>query len=116
MDDIRYVGGKSGYHDAQAFSVQGSAPGRAKEEKPWRGDFSAELTPLSDLSAGWTLYVDDSLNKTACGAGVVLEGPGDLLLEQALKSGFKATNNQAEYETLLARLNLAYDMSAREVT
>jgi len=37
-------------------------------------DFSAELTPLPTLSGGWTLYVDDSLNKTACGAGVVLEG------------------------------------------
>jgi len=53
---------------------------------------------------------------TACGAGVVLEGPGDLLLEQALQFGFWATNNQAEYEALLAGLNLAYDMGAREVT
>ncbi|XP_068484963.1 uncharacterized protein [Phaseolus vulgaris] len=79
-------------------------------------DFSAELTPLPTLSAGWTLYVDGSSNKTACGAGVVLEGPGDLLLEQALQFGFRATNNQAEYEALLAGLNLAYDMGAREVT
>jgi len=48
-------------------------------------------------------------------AGVVLEGLGDLLLEQALKFRFKATNNQAEYEALLAGLNLAYDMGACEV-
>jgi len=34
-------------------------------------DFSTELTPLPTLSAGWTLYVDGSSNKTACGAGVV---------------------------------------------
>ena len=78
-------------------------------------DFSAELTPLPTLSAEWTLYVDDSSNKTACGAGVVHEGPGDLLLEQALQFGFKATNNQAEYEALLAGLNLAYDMGEHEV-
>jgi len=64
---------------------------------------------------GWTLYVDSSSNKTACGAVVVLEGSGDLLLEQALQFGFKATNNQAEYEALLVGLNLAYDMGAREV-
>jgi len=62
-----------------------------------------------------TLYVDDSSNKTTCGAGVVLEGPGDLLLEQVLQFGFKATNNQAEYEALLVGLNLTYDMGAREV-
>jgi len=51
-----------------------------------------------------------------CGAGVVLEVPGDLLLEQDLQFGFKATNNQAEYEALLAGLNLVYDMGACEVT
>ena len=77
-------------------------------------DFSAELTPLPTLSGGWTLY--GSSNKTGCGVGVVLEGPGDLFLEQAFQFGFRATNNQAEYEALLARLNLAYDMGAREVT
>ena len=60
--------------------------------------------------------MDGSSNKTACGAGVVLEGPGDLFLEQALQFGFQATNNQAKYEALLAGLNLAYDMAACEVT
>jgi len=56
-------------------------------------DFSTELTPLPTLSGGWTLYVDSSSNKTACGAGVVLEGLGDLFLEQALQFEFRATNN-----------------------
>ncbi|XP_068503606.1 uncharacterized protein [Phaseolus vulgaris] len=69
---------------------------------------------LRDFSAGWTLYVDDSSNKTTCGAEVVLEGPGDLLLEQALQFGFKTTNNQVEYKALLVGLNLVYDMGARE--
>jgi len=78
-------------------------------------DFSAELTPLPNLSTEWTLYVDDSSNRIGCGARVVLEGLDDLLLEQALQFGFKATNNQAEYEALLAGLNLAYDMGARKL-
>jgi len=47
-------------------------------------DFSAELSPHLETSAKWVLYVDGSYNKTACGSGVVLEGPGDLLIEQAL--------------------------------
>nr|KYP31592.1 hypothetical protein KK1_048002 [Cajanus cajan] len=33
-------------------------------------------------------------------------------LEQSLKFGFKVTNNQAEYEALLARLRLAHDLGA----
>jgi len=41
---------------------------------------------------------------------VVLVGLGDLQLEQTLKFKFKATNNQARYEVILAALNLAYDM------
>ena len=79
-------------------------------------DFAAELPKNSETSAKWVLYVDGSSNKTACGAGVVLEGPGDLLIEQALEFSFKATNNQAEYEAILAGLNLANNLGAREVT
>jgi len=47
-------------------------------------DFAAELPKNSETSAKWVLYVDGSSSKTACGAGVVLEGLGDLLIEQAL--------------------------------
>ena len=79
-------------------------------------DFATELPKNSETSAKWVLYVDGSSSKTACGAGVVLEGPEDLLVEQALQFSFKATNNQAEYETILAGLNLANDLGAREVT
>jgi len=77
---------------------------------------SAKLTSQQDLLAGWTVYADGSSNKAACGAGVVLEGSGDLLLEQALKLRFKDTNNQVEYEAILVGLHLAYDMVAHEVT
>jgi len=47
-------------------------------------DFSTELAPQSDVLTEWTMYVDGSSNKTTCGAEVVLEGPGDLLVEQVL--------------------------------
>jgi len=79
-------------------------------------DFSIELTPQQDLSTKWTIYADGSSNKATYGVEVVLEGAGDLFLEQTLKFGFKATNNQAEYEVVLAGLNLPYNMGAREVT
>lgn len=47
-------------------------------------DFSTELTPQQDVSTEWTLYVDGSSNKTVCDVGVILEGPGDLLIEKTL--------------------------------
>jgi len=43
-------------------------------------DFSAKLTPQQDLSTGRMVYADGSSNKVTCGAEVVLEGLGDLLL------------------------------------
>jgi len=46
---------------------------------------------------------------------MVLEGPGNFHLEMALKFEFKTSNNQAEYEALIAGLVLAKDMGAQNV-
>ena len=46
-------------------------------------------------------------------AGIILEGPGNVTLEQALKLNFKASNNQAENDALIASLKLARDIGSR---
>lgn len=53
-----------------------------------------------DSTSGWA----------SRGAGVVLEGSGGFLLEQSLIFKFKASNNQAKYEALIAGLQLAQNM------
>nr|KYP39411.1 Transposon Ty3-I Gag-Pol polyprotein [Cajanus cajan] len=56
-----------------------------------------------------------SLQKKAIyrsGARIVLEGPGGILLEQSLRFEFRASNNQAEYEVLLAGMTLAKEIGA----
>ncbi|XP_077215930.1 uncharacterized protein LOC143850585 [Tasmannia lanceolata] len=60
----------------------------------------------------WTLHVDGSAGKTGRGAGVVLHGPEGFTLEYPLRLNFKASNNEAEYEALLAGLSLAAELSA----
>jgi len=45
----------------------------------------------------------------------MLEGPGNILLEQALKFDFKTSNNQVEYEDIIAGLNLVLDMEAKQL-
>nr|KYP72976.1 Transposon Ty3-I Gag-Pol polyprotein [Cajanus cajan] len=50
------------------------------------------------------------------GAGIVLEGPGGILLEQSLRFEFQASNNQAEYEALLAGMALAKEMGATSLS
>ncbi|XP_027916049.1 uncharacterized protein LOC114175492 [Vigna unguiculata] len=67
-------------------------------------DFLAELTlptpsdpdkvPTSSAPPEWILSVDGASNQKGSGAGVVLEGPGGVLIEQSLRFSFKASNNQ----------------------
>ena len=61
------------------------------------------------------LSVDGSSNQQGSGAGVILEGPNGLLIEQAVRFAFKANNYQVEYETLIAGMLLAKEMGARSL-
>jgi len=46
---------------------------------------------------------------------VVLEGPNNTLIEQAIKFEFKASNNQVEYEVIIIGLNLAIDLEMKNL-
>jgi len=87
------------------FHIQYQLRGAIKSQA--LDDFAAEFSPLpnEENKSPWILHVDGSSNNKLCNAGVVLEGPGNLLIEQALKFDFKSSNNQAEYETIIAGLN-----------
>ena len=49
------------------------------------------------------------------GAGIVLQSPESFVIEQALTFGFKASNNDVEYEALIAGLNSAKILEARQL-
>ncbi|RDX93464.1 Retrovirus-related Pol polyprotein from transposon 17.6, partial [Mucuna pruriens] len=82
-------------------------------------DFVNKLAPedRSSVEEGeWYLSVDGSTNQIGSGDGVILEGPGGVLVEQSLHFDFRASNNQAEYEALLAGMRLARDLEAKTLT
>ncbi|KAK2999168.1 hypothetical protein RJ639_022612 [Escallonia herrerae] len=56
----------------------------------------------------WNLYVDGSLALGSSGAGLILISPEGFTIEYALRFGFQASNNAAEYEALLAGIRLAH--------
>jgi len=72
-----------------------------------------QQTPTKDQ---WTLYVDGSSNPKGAGVGIVLEGPNDILIEKSLNFSFKTSNNQAEYEAILAGLSLAREVGVKTLT
>jgi len=83
-------------------------------------DFVAELSPGGDpqgveLGSQWMLSVDGSSNQQGSGAGIILEGPNGVMIEQALCFAFKASNSQAEYEALIAGMLLAKEMGAQSL-
>ncbi|KAK0605695.1 hypothetical protein LWI29_029722 [Acer saccharum] len=63
----------------------------------------------------WQLRVDGSSNTHGSGARVVVSTPEGDSFECALRFAFKATNNQAEYEALIAGLKVCTVLGADEV-
>ena len=76
-------------------------------------DFIMEFTPAepteaTQLTPGlpiWRLFVD-AANAQGSGAGLILTSPYEIDVEYALRFGFQASNNEVEYEAVIARLNL----------
>ncbi|XP_059658508.1 uncharacterized protein LOC132304809 [Cornus florida] len=61
----------------------------------------------------WELRVDGSSNQVSAGVGVVMSTPKGTKLQQSICLKFPATNNEAEYEALLAGLRLASSLQVR---
>jgi len=76
---------------------------------------SSAATHQEEADFRWVLSVEGSSNQQGTGADVILEGPNGLLIEQALRFAFKASNNQAEYEALIAGILLAKEMGAKSL-
>ena len=62
---------------------------------------------------GGPFYVDDASNVKGSRARIIHEGPDNITLEQALKLNFRASNNQANHEALIAGLKLARKVEAK---
>nr|XP_029153190.1 disease resistance protein RPP2B-like [Arachis hypogaea] len=68
-----------------------------------------------EASTTWKLYVDGFSNKIGSGAGIILVNQEKTQIEVSLKFEFPASNNQAEYEALIAGLKLAEEVGATKV-
>ena len=60
----------------------------------------------------WRFSVDGAANAQGSGAGLILTSSEGIDVEYALKFGFLASNYEAEYEAVIAGLNLAHSMEA----
>ncbi|GJU53690.1 reverse transcriptase domain-containing protein [Tanacetum coccineum] len=63
----------------------------------------------------WTLFTDGSSCVDGSGAGLILTSPEGTEFTYALRFQFTASNNEAEYEALIAGLRIAAQMGVRNV-
>ena len=63
----------------------------------------------------WRVFVDGASSAMGANAGIVIITPEGIRLEHSFRLGFKASNNEAEYEALIARLKTVLDLGAWNV-
>ena len=80
-------------------------------------DFVANFSPKNNTEMvchvenhSWRVFVDGASSAMGAGAGVIIITPKGIRLEHSFRLGFKASNNEAEYEALIARLKTALDL------
>ena len=79
---------------------------------------SAELAKATQATSDfpiWRLSVNGAANAQGSGAGLILTSPEGIDIEYALRFGFRAFNNEAEYEVVKVGLNLAHSMEVDQL-
>ncbi|GAA0138493.1 hypothetical protein LIER_00231 [Lithospermum erythrorhizon] len=73
----------------------------SKDEFTWDEEYAQTFEELKDYLS----------NPKGSDAGILIQGPEGLQLEYALRFSFKTTNNEAEYEAMVAGLLLAQSLN-----
>ncbi|GJW62129.1 reverse transcriptase domain-containing protein [Tanacetum coccineum] len=73
------------------------------------------ITPERDNTEEWTLFTYGASSSKGSGAGLVLIGPSGVEHTYALHLTFESTNNEVEYESLLAGLRIARGMGIQKL-
>ena len=77
-------------------------------------DFLAEVPQPETSSASsdwWILSVDGASRQTRAVISLQLKSPGGDKIEQAIRLGFNASNNESKYEAILAGIELVATLS-----
>ena len=63
----------------------------------------------------WKVFVDGASSAMGAGAEIVIATLEGIQLENSFRLGFRASNNEAKYEALLAGMRTVLSMGARDV-
>ena len=77
--------------------------------------FTNEEDKGADNGLQWSIHIDRSSNRQVGGVGVMFLSPEGNQIECMVRLNFPTTNNEAEYETLVAELDLTKAAGATSV-
>ena len=63
----------------------------------------------------WKVFLDGASSAMEASARIVIATPEGIRLEHSFRLGFRASNNEAEYEALLAELKTVLGMGTRDI-
>ncbi|KAJ0951779.1 putative nucleotidyltransferase, Ribonuclease H [Helianthus annuus] len=72
-----------------------------------------EVQQLEETKDPWILYTDGSSNVKGTGLGILLKSPQGDIIPHSVACEFQTTNNEAEYEALIAGLQIPKHMRIR---
>ena len=81
-------------------------------------DFIIKFTTLEDANCQedlWTINTGGSSTQQGGGAGIVITSPENDVLEYGVQLKFSITNNEVEYEALLADLRIVRALGAEKI-
>lgn len=76
---------------------------------------SIDLLDLEANKEVWELHTNDVARKEGFGARLILKNPGGDEIMYALRFDLYVSNNEAEYEALLAGLHLSLEVRAKHL-
>ena len=87
------------------------------EELPLVGNMDEKLvgTISQYRLPTWEVYIDGASNQKGSGVGLVLMSSEKVVIEKFLRLNFSATNNEAEYETLLVEMAMVQRMGGKSI-
>nr|GFA29815.1 reverse transcriptase domain-containing protein [Tanacetum cinerariifolium] len=109
---------KLGEHDIQyrpRTSVQGQILADFIVERPEDEAPDSPIEDREELPDTWILFTDGSSCVDGSGAGLIITNLEGMEFTYALRFRFNATNNEAEYEALIAGLRIASQMGIQNL-
>ncbi|GJW84784.1 reverse transcriptase domain-containing protein [Tanacetum coccineum] len=107
--------GEYAIHYRPRVSVKGQILADFIVERPEEDSPDTPMEEEEELPEPWILFTDGSSCTDGSGAGLILTNPEGMEFTYALRFRFDATNNEAEYEALIAGLRIAEQMGVKNL-